>query len=215
MTKLGALRVDFVGDSKSLTAAAARSKASLASVGNQMDLLNKKQVTGKATTIQYGNSLTRIGQKAGLAKGGLRNMTFQLQDIIVQMNMGTRMSTIMAQQLPQLGASFGGVGLIIFSVIGALAAVAPLFMSTSENSEFLEKSLGELTETTEAYLNAVSRSQVETSKMREEFGSMTGAAQQTLATLVQIAKFEALALSAHIFLLILHQRSLQRYSKLL
>ena len=46
-------------------------------------------------------------------------VSFQLQDIAVQLQSGTRLSQTLAQQLPQLAGAFGGVG----AAVGVLAAV--------------------------------------------------------------------------------------------
>lgn len=193
MTKLGALRVDFVGDSKSLDVAAAKAKNSLASVGKQVERTSQKQVMASKTAGKFGTSMAGMGQKVGLAKGGLRNMTFQLQDIIVQMNMGTRMSTIMAQQLPQLGASFGAVGLIVFSVVGALAAVAPLFLGVSEKSQTLSESMDDLTESTSDYLSALKSTAQDLDNIRAKFGTMTQSAQAAFVIMAQLKKLDALS----------------------
>lgn len=195
MTKLGALRVDFVGDSKDLVAAAATAKASLASVGKQTELVAQKQTKATGNTLKFGNRLGDIGKKSGLAKGGLRNLTFQLQDIIVQMQMGTRMSTIMSQQLPQLGASFGSVGLIIFSVAGALAAVGGLMLATNGEAETLEKGIENLEESMKAYIKTSGDANLTTEEMIEKFGSASTAVREVLA---ELAKLDGAATASQI-----------------
>jgi hypothetical protein len=66
----------------------------------------------------------KLAAAAGIAAGGTRNLTsaaagasHQLQDMAVQMQMGTKMSTIMSQQLPQLLSVFGPTGAIAAGVI--------------------------------------------------------------------------------------------------
>ena len=82
------------------------------------------QVAGSAPTAQraatgFGGSLRNLGNVSNQTRGRIQQVSFQLQDIAVQMQAGTRTSTVMAQQLPQLAGAFGAVG----AVIGTLAAV--------------------------------------------------------------------------------------------
>lgn len=60
------------------------------------------------------------GGFSGLAGGKVQNAAFQISDFAVQVGNGTRVSTALSQQLPQLLAGFGPLG----AVIGAVAAVA-------------------------------------------------------------------------------------------
>lgn len=191
MTKLGGLRVDFEGDSKDLDIAAAKAKASLASVGTQAEQTSKKQAKATKTTIGFGNSMASIGQKSGLAKGGLRNLTFQLQDIIVQMQMGTRTSTILSQQLPQLGASFGSVGLIAFSLAGALAAVGGLMLATSGDAREFSEIMDDAAEAVKKYREAVALSAASTDDLRDKFGSANPVVREMVEILEGVAKAKA------------------------
>lgn len=66
----------------------------------------------------------KLAAAAGIATGGVRNVgsaaanaSYQIQDMAVQMQMGTKASTIMAQQLPQLLSVFGPTGAIAAGVI--------------------------------------------------------------------------------------------------
>jgi len=82
------------------------------------------QVAGSAPTAQraatgFGGSLRNLGNVSNQTRGRIQQVSFQLQDIAVQMQAGTRTSTVMAQQLPQLAGAFGAIG----AVIGTLAAV--------------------------------------------------------------------------------------------
>jgi len=186
MTKLGELRVDFVGESTSLEVAGAKSKAIVASVGKQVGELSKVESKASSETLKFGDKLGGLGKRVGLVKGGLRNLTFQAQDFVVQAQMGTRTSTILAQQLPQLGASFGQVGLVIFSVLGGLAALGGLMLSTGGDAETLEEQIDELGKSMEKYKKSSDVASLSTEELIEKFGSASTAIRAVLADLAQI-----------------------------
>jgi hypothetical protein len=76
-------------------------------------------------------SLVKVGKKGG---GGFRNlglMSQQVQDVAVQMQMGTRMSTIIAQQGSQILSIFGPGGMIL----GGIVAVGGALYSAQQAGE--------------------------------------------------------------------------------
>lgn len=70
--------------------------------------------TTRAAVAQ--NVLTRNRRAV---RGAIQQTSFQLQDIIVQMQMGTATSVVLGQQLPQMAGAFGAVG----ASIGVLLAI--------------------------------------------------------------------------------------------
>lgn len=104
-------------------------------------------------------TMGKVGARAGnLAKGigaiggrtnraALQNTAWQLQDIIVQMEMGVEPSRIMAQQLPQIAGGFGAMGAGIGVVIGLAAALTPMVLKMSGLMNDLE---GDLKDTAKA-----------------------------------------------------------------
>lgn len=99
-----------------------------------------------ATNAQSGFS-TLNTQVSGTAKAvrsarpDMQNMSYQLQDMAVQAQMGTSAFVIMAQQLPQMlvgmGAWAGAIGVAV-TVLGLLATVT---IDTSTNMDKFEQSL--------------------------------------------------------------------------
>jgi hypothetical protein len=102
----------------------------------------------------------KLAVAAGIAAGGTRNLTsaaagasHQLQDMAVQMQMGTKMSTIMSQQLPQLLSVFGPTGAIAAGVISVGMLVYNLVTAERESkaaaaaAQELADKLGELQQT--------------------------------------------------------------------
>lgn len=88
------------------------------------------------------------GGFSGLSGGQVSNAAFQISDFAVQVGNGTRATTALSQQLPQLLAGFGPVG----AIMGALAAIAlPLgaaFLSMGDSS-------GDLSEQQDALADAI------------------------------------------------------------
>lgn len=134
----------------------------------------------------------RLGGATGQLRGQMQNTSFQLQDMIVQLQMGTNWTTVMAQQLPQLAGGFGAVG----AAVGVLAAVGfvglgiamkALGGETREYQEILE----DLQEAIEKYQSAVDLANSSTDDMREQFGLARDDLRSTLAILEQIAANEA------------------------
>jgi hypothetical protein len=102
----------------------------------------------------------KLAVAAGIAAGGTRNLasaaagaSHQLQDMAVQMQMGTKMSTIMGQQLPQLLSVFGPTGAIAAGVISVGMLVYNLVTAERESkaaaaaAQELADKLGELQQT--------------------------------------------------------------------
>lgn len=104
-------------------------------------------------------TMSKVGARAsGLANGigaiggrtnraALQNTAWQLQDIIVQMEMGVDPSRIMAQQLPQIAGGFGAMGASIGVVIGLAAVLTPMVLKMSGLMNDLE---GDLKDTAKA-----------------------------------------------------------------
>lgn len=88
-----------------------------------------------ANVVALGGGFTNM-------RGAVQNAAFQLQDIIVQMQMGGSASRALSMQLPQLLGGFGAVG----AVVGLLAGVTiPLLASMMSDAGTEAKSLGDRT----------------------------------------------------------------------
>jgi hypothetical protein len=162
-------------------------------------------VTIGADTSQFDAAVKGLPEKvnrasAGMAKagGGFRNlgmMSQQVQDIAVQMQMGTRMSTIMAQQGSQMLSVFGPGGMILGGIVAVGGAL--FTMRDAANKAFedmknaardfnveLEKTLavGSLVDVADA-MGGISKQMRELNAAQSD---LTGAAQGS--SLLDIAK---------------------------
>lgn len=91
------------------------------------------------------NRLSVVGGVSAQTRGKIQQVSFQLQDLAVQMSSGTRASVALAQQLPQLAGAFGAVG----AVVGVMAAVgipalAYVFNQTEDEAKNLADAINEI-----------------------------------------------------------------------
>lgn len=95
---------------------------------------------------QASQGLRQLDASAGrFNRGAITNTAFQVQDFAVQVSSGTRASTALAQQLPQLLGGFGALG----AVIGAGVAIgvpllARAFSDASDSGRDLDDVMGDL-----------------------------------------------------------------------
>jgi len=101
-------------------------------------------------------ALRTLGISAGQAKAGLGMVPLQLQDIMVQLEMGVPITRTLGQQLPQLAGAFGGLAGAIGLAVGAAFSFAPLLFDigneaddTGKKVKSLKDIFDELRESTE------------------------------------------------------------------
>ena len=134
------------------------------------DLGETAEMTG-ADMAQMGKQAQSAGQQAAAAgknmqgaaaganqasgsfkamRGATSQLSYQLQDIAVQAQMGTNAFTILAQQGPQIASVFGPGGAVIGAIIGVGAALGgtlvSAMMDVEDESEELELTIKELAE---------------------------------------------------------------------
>lgn len=89
------------------------------------------QVASLTSQLQRMQSAMRGTQAGGGGMSRLGGASMQIQDIAVQMQMGTRMSTIIAQQGSQMLSMFGPGG----AILGGVVAVGGAFYMMGENAK--------------------------------------------------------------------------------
>lgn len=114
-------------------------KKEAASIQNRISLMERMRTIQQQTNVSQREAYSLAQRSAGVmagGKGGMRGMQIgmagmQAQDIAVQMQMGTRMSTIVAQQGSQLFSLFGPIGMLV----GAVVAVGGAFYTARQMGE--------------------------------------------------------------------------------
>ena len=133
------------------------------------------QVNAKLASID--ESAKKTAQAMNQVRGGVQNVAYQIQDLAVQISMGTSVFMALGQQLPQLLSGFGTVGV----VIGAVAAVAiPALQAGLKAAGIDMRNLKEMTDdlskANEAYLNAQKQNQTTLAGLGNSYGALTGEA---------------------------------------
>jgi hypothetical protein len=140
---------------------------------------------------QASSGVAGLGAAMNSARPQIQNAAFQIGDFATQLAGGTRASTALAQQLPQLLGGFGAIG----AVLGAGAAIAiPLFASalgqTAEEAVTLEDALEQLSQQVSDYSKAVENANLSTEELIEKYGRLADAGQRVSEALAAAALAE-------------------------
>ena len=185
MTELAALNVKINGDSADLQSDLAKAKKQLASFDAQANKANKG-------TKGFSGSLGRLGSVSRQTRAAITNTSYQLQDIAVQLSMGTRASTVFAQQLPQLASGFGAIGAVVGVLAGVgIPALAFAFSAMGGETLTLEDKVEKLKDALDAYSEASEKATMTTSELKEKFGEGAAGLKTTYELLQQIADEKA------------------------
>lgn len=185
MTELAALNVKINGDSADLQSDIARAKKQLAAFEAQANKANKG-------TKGFSGSMGRLGSVSRQTRAAITNTSYQLQDIAVQLSMGTRASTVFAQQLPQLASGFGAIGAVVGVLAGVgIPALAFAFSAMGGETLTLEDKVEKLKDALDAYSEASEKATMTTSELKEKFGEGAAGLKTTYELLQQIADEKA------------------------
>ena len=137
-----------------------------------LDQLKARLEAIEANSKKTASSLNQI-------QGGVRNFAYQVQDLAVQLSMGTNAFMALGQQLPQLLSGFGTAGI----VMGALAAVTiPLVKVGMEALGYdfrnLNDKINDLGKSTDAYMSAQRANMPTVDGLSIRFGALAGEAKK-------------------------------------
>ena len=147
------------------------------------------QTNAASSTTALGRGMTGLGGAFKQNAHGIQNASFQLQDIVVQMEMGVPISRTLGQQLPQLLGGFGALGAVVGLAVGSILAIGGAMLGASTNSKTLKESIDEL-EDAIARLNSV-RKEATSSELAEKYGAQAADARELLEVQRQILQIEA------------------------
>ena len=180
---------------------------SSALVKAKTDLDGLANAAGKATKPldSVGDAAGRAGAGVGVlgasaggaASAGMsrfaneaRNVSYQIQDMAVQLSMGTSVMTTMGQQLPQLLGGFGLWGAAIGAVVAVGAGLAPMLLNAAGEGEKLSDVMRDLAGAQAAYADAADLSRTSLMDLSAEFGSSTLQAREMYNVLRDLAMLE-------------------------
>lgn len=81
-----------------------------------------------------------VGSSSGM-RGGMQNLSYQMQDFIVQVNGGTSAAMALSMNLPQLLGSFGALGAGIGVVAALLPNIITLFGDSANEADSLKDAM--------------------------------------------------------------------------
>jgi hypothetical protein len=119
--------------------------------------------------------------------GSLQNVSFQLQDIFVQIQSGTSISRALSQQMPQLLGGFGAAGAAAGLAAAALIPLIANLVSTGDEAENADKAMDELEKSFSAYSRYVKVATTDTAALVEEYGRLAGRVREGSRLLAEAA----------------------------
>jgi len=137
-------------------------------------------------------SFNRLGRSAGANRAALQNASFQLQDIITQISMGTSATRALSIQLPQLLGGLGALGAVVGVGVGALGMFAPALFEAGDAAESLEEQLKALDKAMNNLTAAESSLSLGVSGLRDQYGELSEEARELLAIQREIAFVSAM-----------------------
>jgi hypothetical protein len=143
-TKGAAQSAQQLGQFTNATKGAARAADTLE---DQLRATASAQTQVASTARPMAGAMGSIGQAFKSNSSAIQNASFQLQDIIVQLEMGVPVTRTLGQQLPQLLGGFGGLGAIVGVAAGAFLSFLPMLMSTTADAKTLQETLDDLSDT--------------------------------------------------------------------
>ena len=114
--------------------------------GDQLDNLGKKGKKAEGGLKDVAKGANKTNGPFRAMRGSVQQVSWQLQDVAVQAQMGTSAFTILGQQGPQLASIFGPGGAVVGAFIAFGAMAAGVLYTTLSGASELTKELTKATE---------------------------------------------------------------------
>lgn len=134
---------------------------------------------------------TAIGRMSRSSQQQLQNVSYQFQDIIVQISSGTSVARALGQQLPQLLSGFGALGGVLGLAAAASVPLVAMLGSGSDNAKELAEAVDKLESSVRDYRSAVGDASSSTSDLVEKYGLAAGAARDLYEQVARLTRLEA------------------------
>lgn len=193
MSKIvGDIAVTIGADITPLQSNLKRGSAEVINFGAKAEEMGKRIKTAGTDANKLGGAMGRLSNVSRQTRAQIQNASYQFQDMAVQFQMGTKTSTILAQQLPQLAGAFGPVGAAIGVLAGVgIPALVYAFGDIFDSAESMEEVLKKLKSAVDAYAAAGDLAILTTEELEEKFGTASAGLMTTLNLLEQISRNEA------------------------
>jgi hypothetical protein len=154
-----------------VTADTAQAEAGLSRVDKAVTTTAAKTTTATTKTAGMTGALGKLGSVSTTTRSRIQQTSFQLQDIIVQLQGGTRASVALSQQLPQMAGAFGAVGAAIgVGVALGIPAVALAMNALKGESEDLESRMENLADLSDALSGNLDTLSLSVAELGEKYG---------------------------------------------
>lgn len=161
-------------------------------VQREMKKVREAAANTSPATQRTSNSLSRLGNVSNQTRARIQNTSFQLQDLIVQLQGGTRASTALAQQLPQLLGAFGALGAVAGVAAGiTIPAVSAAFSALGGETRNLQEQFDDLEDALKTYQEASRRANLSTGELSEQFRELTPEITAATRALAEFASRQA------------------------
>lgn len=164
---------DLIKADKSLEALEKQSKRTenaTDQLSKSFDNMGAASARSSASSNKMGSSLR--GSFSPRTQSQIQNASFQLQDIAVQLEMGTDASRVMAQQLPQLLGGFGALGAVLGVVAGVGIPLAAMFLDNGEAAGKSKEDIEDYKDALEGLKSVSKDLAVEQAKLAGTFSDM-------------------------------------------
>lgn len=147
----------------------------------------QSQVANSARPLT--GAMQGVGQAFSRNTSAIQNASFQLQDIVVQLEMGVPASRALGQQLPQLLGGFGALGAVTGLAVGLLLSFAPAAFGAADSAETLKDAMDALEDAMQRVREAQKGQSL--ADLSKQYGAQAEAAKELLDIQRQIAEIEA------------------------
>lgn len=126
------------------------------------------------------------------ARGNIQNVSYQLQDIFVQISSGQGAARALSQQLPQLLGGFGALGAVFGVVAAAGIPLAANLFGAGEGADELKEKADALEKAMQGLDGAIKDAEASTDDLIERFSVATPAARDFISAILDAQSVDAL-----------------------
>ncbi len=114
---------------------------SIAKLDNSFDQMQSRAVSSAPKISKVSKAVSDAGKSAGKSSFQMTNLSYQIQDVAVQAQMGTSAAIIFAQQFPQMMVGMGAAAGAIGAVVAILGGLITAMTNTQTTAQKLEKAI--------------------------------------------------------------------------
>lgn len=138
----------------------------------------------KKNNAEIAGSFTGMSRQA---TASLQNVSFQLQDIFVQIQGGQGAVRALSQQMPQLLSGFGAFGAVAGLAAAALSPLVAQMFSAAEQGKSTKEAVDGLSKSIDAYIGYLKTASSETETLVETYGRFGGRVRELSEYMARVA----------------------------